>query len=288
MNGTIESRLFSIVNVTLLTIIGLVTLFPLYYVFVVSFTDPSEYYKNPYVIFPKNWSFESYTFLLGTSTFVRSIGVSLFLSTVGTALSLVITATISYALSIQRFQGRRFILLAILLTTIIQPGIIPNYLLVREIGLINSVWSLIIPVVTGGWYVLLMKGFFDSIPQSLEEAARIDGCQDFDVWWRIVLPLSLPALAAFGLFFAVQYWNTFFHAILYINDHSKWPLQVILRNMLIDAAASEVGGGAVEQRLPTETLKMAAVVIGTVPILLVYPFLQKHFAKGAMVGSVKG
>jgi putative aldouronate transport system permease protein len=288
MNGTIESRLFSIVNVTLLTIIGLVTLFPLYYVFVVSFTDPSEYYKNPYVIFPKNWSFESYAFLLGTSTFVRSIGVSLFLSTVGTALSLVITATISYALSIQRFQGRRFILLAILLTTIIQPGIIPNYLLVREIGLINSVWSLIIPVLTGGWYVLLMKGFFDSIPQSLEEAARIDGCQDFDVWWRIVLPLSLPALAAFGLFFAVQYWNTFFHAILYINDHSKWPLQVILRNMLIDAAASEVGGGAVEQRLPTETLKMAAVVIGTVPILLVYPFLQKHFAKGAMVGSVKG
>ncbi len=165
------------------------------------------------------------------------------------------------------------------------------FLLVRQLDLINSLWSLILPALTSGWYVLLMKGFFDSIPPSLEEAATIDGCNDINIWYRIILPLSLPAMAAFGLFYAVAYWNTFFTALLYINDFEKWPLQVLLQNLLIDS--STAAGGEVaqqisaERQVPSETLKMAAVVIGTVPILLVYPFLQKHFAKGAMVGSVK-
>jgi putative aldouronate transport system permease protein len=187
---------------------------------------------------------------------------------------------------------KRAFLMLILLTTLFNPGIIPPYLLVRELGLIDSLWSLIIPVLTSGWYVLLMKGFFDSIPDALEEAAIIDGCTDFGIFYRIILPLSLPAMAAFGLFYAVAYWNTFFHAILYINDVAKWPLQLLLRNMLIDASTASGGAAAAElaseQRIPPETLKMAAVVIATFPILCVYPFLQKHFAKGVMLGSVKG
>lgn len=286
-----RDRLFNATNLFLLTVIGLVTLFPLYYVLVVSFSDPAEFIRNKATLFPKKWSLDSYRYLLSTNSFMRAMGNSAFLATVGTMLSLFVTSCLSYALSRRRLQGRRVMLLLILLTTLFNPGIIPPYLLIRDLHLINSTWSLILPVLTSGWYVLLMKGFFDSIPSSLEEAARIDGCNDIGVWWRIILPLSLPSLAAFGLFYAVAYWNTFFTALLYINDFNKQPLQVLLQNMLIDSSTASGGTAAVEitaeQQIPSETLKMAAVVIATVPILMVYPFLQKHFAKGAMVGSVK-
>lgn len=286
-----KDRLFNATNLFFLTVIGLVTLFPLYYVLVVSFSDPAEFIRNKATLFPKKWSLDSYRYLLSTNSFTRAMGNSAFLATVGTMLSLFVTSCLSYALSRRRLQGRRVMMLLILLTTLFNPGIIPPYLLIRDLNLINSTWSLILPVLTSGWYVLLMKGFFDSIPSSLEEAARIDGCNDIGVWWRIILPLSLPSLAAFGLFYAVAYWNTFFTALLYINDFNKQPLQVLLQNMLIDSSTASGGTAAVEitaeQQIPSETLKMAAVVIATVPILMVYPFLQKHFAKGAMVGSVK-
>ncbi|TBL79177.1 carbohydrate ABC transporter permease [Paenibacillus thalictri] len=279
-------------NGTVLTLIALVTLFPLYYVFVVSFTDPSEYIASRgLVLFPQQWTLSSYEYLLSTQAFPRSIGVSIYLAVAGTLLSLLVTSGLAYALSRKQMPARRVLQLIILVTLLFNPGIIPPYILVKSLGLIDSIWSLIIPVLTSGWYVLLMKGFFDSIPVSLEEAAKMDGGNDVGIWLRIVLPLSLPAMAAFGLFYAVAYWNTFFTAILYINDFQKWPLQVLLRNMLIDSSTS-VGGAvaqemSAEQRIPPETLKMAAVVIATTPILLVYPFLQKHFAKGAMVGSIK-
>ncbi len=274
----------------MLLIISLICMFPLYYVGVLSFTDPDEYIKSGVLLFPEKWSLVSYEFILSSRSFVRSIGVSTFLATAGTLLSLFVTAGIAYMLSRKRLPGRRLLMLMILLTTLFQPGIIPAYLLVRELGLINSVWSLIIPVLSSGWYVLLMKGFFDGIPDELEEAAAIDGCGDIRAWVRIILPLSLPAMAAFGLFYAVAYWNTFFHAVLYINDQDIMPLQVVLRNMLIDSSLS-AGGSSADigyEQPPSETIKMAAVVVATVPILLVYPFVQKHFAKGAMVGSVKG
>lgn len=291
MRRSLGDKIFDYINVIGLGIFGLICLFPIYYVFVLSFTDPIEYYKGGLILFPTDWTIKSYQFLLSTKAFPRAIGVSVFLATVGTALSLIVTSAFSYALSRRRLMGRRAIMLLVLVTMLFSPGLIPHYLLVRELGMINSIWSLIIPGLTSGWYVLLMKGFFDSIPVSLEEAAVIDGANDIGVWWRIILPLSLPALAAFGLFYAVHYWNTYFNAVMYINDFKKLPLQVLLRNMLVDP--STVGGGEMAQaamaevRIPAETLKMAAVVIATLPIMLVYPFLQKHFAKGAMVGSVK-
>ncbi|BFT74165.1 carbohydrate ABC transporter permease [Paenibacillus sp. P36] len=284
--------LFPIINYTVLALIGLVTLFPLYYVVVVSFMDPSEYLKGGLRLFPSTWSLASYKYLLSTKSFLNASMISGFLAIVGTFCSLVITAALSYALSRRRMPARRAILLLILLTTLFNPGMIPPYLLIRDLHLINSIWALIIPVLTSGWYVILMKGFFDSIPDSLEEAAQMDGCNDIGIWFRIILPLSLPSLAAFGLFYAVSYWNTFFSAVLYMTDASKWPLQVLLQNMLIDSSTAAGGGAAQElmneQSIPPETLKMAAVVIATVPILFVYPFLQKHFAKGVMVGSIKG
>ncbi|WP_274648581.1 carbohydrate ABC transporter permease [Paenibacillus humicola] len=293
MKESLGSRLFNTCNYGVLGIIGAITLFPLYYVFVVSFTDPHEFAdKNGFILFPVHWSTSAYDYLFSTSAFLKATGVSTFLATVGTALSLMVTSAIAFGLSRKRLRGRRFILIGIVLTLLFNPGFIPPYLVVRELGLINSVWSLIVPVLTSGWYVILMKSFFDNIPVELEEAAMIDGSTDLGTFFRIVLPLSAPALAAFGLFYAVAYWNTFFTAVLYINDFAKVPLQIVLRNMLVDSSTSTGGATAVEmvsdQQIPTQTIKMAAVVISTLPILCVYPFLQKHFTKGVMLGSVKG
>ncbi|MCR8656556.1 carbohydrate ABC transporter permease [Paenibacillus endoradicis] len=293
MRESIESKVFNIANTIILIGIGIITLFPLYYVFVVSFTDAKEYAdKNGFILFPTEFSTAAYQYLFTTSSFIKATGVSVFLATVGTALSLFVTAAISFGLSRKRLRGRSFIMIGIVLTILFNPGIIPPYLVVREFGLINSVWALIIPVLTSGWYVLLMKSFFDSIPVELEEASMIDGNSDLGTFFRIVLPLSIPSLAAFGLFYAVAYWNTFFSAVLYIQDYAKMPLQIVLRNMLVDSSMSTSGAAAMEMmsegHIPTETIKMAAVVISTVPILCVYPFLQKHFAKGVMLGSVKG
>ncbi|TBL72402.1 carbohydrate ABC transporter permease [Paenibacillus thalictri] len=287
-----ESRLFGAVNGVLLGIVGILTLFPLYYVFVVSFTDPAEYIsKQGFVLFPEKWSLLSYKYILSTSAYLNATGVSVYLAVVGTALSLIVTASLAYGLSRKRLKIRRPLMLMILFTILFSPGIIPHYILVRDLGLINSLWSLIIPALSSGWYVFLMKSFFDSIPPSLEEAAMMDGYNDVGIFFRIILPLSLPAMAAFGLFYAVGYWNTYFTAVLYINDSTKWPLQILLQNILIDSSTSSQGSGAAEimneQQLPAQTLKMAAVVVATVPILLVYPLLQKHFAKGVMLGSIK-
>jgi putative aldouronate transport system permease protein len=293
MKVSLGGRLFNGLNTILLVVIGLVTLFPLYYVFVISFTEPHEYLmKNGFVLFPQNWSLVSYKYLLNTDAFKVAMLNSTFLATVGTGLSLIFTAAMAFGMSRKRLRGRKIMMMMVLLTILFNPGIIPNYIVVRDFGLINSIWSLIIPVLVSGWNVILMKSFFDSIPVELEDAAMIDGCTDLGTFFRIVLPLSAPALAAFGLFYAVGYWNTFFNAILYINDFTKVPLQVVLRNMLIESDTTTGGAAAVEMmsenQLPTQTLKMAAVVIATVPILAVYPFLQKHFAKGVMLGSVKG
>ncbi|MFE5318491.1 carbohydrate ABC transporter permease [Paenibacillus sp. NPDC056579] len=293
MKLSLGDRIFNGLNTAVLLIIGLLTIFPLYYVFIVSFTDPIEYMqKSGFVLFPESWSLAAYKYLLDTDMFKNATLVNLFLASVGTGLSLIFTSAMAFGMSRKRLRGRKLMMLMILLTILFNPGIIPNYLIVRDLGMINSVWSLIIPVLVSGWNVILMKSFFDSIPAELEDAAMIDGCNDLSTFFRIVLPLSAPALAAFGLFYAVGYWNTFFNAILFINDYTKAPLQVVLRMMIVDSETSTGGAAAAEMvsenQLPKQTIKMAAVVIATLPILAVYPFLQKHFAKGVMLGSVKG
>ncbi|GAA4868778.1 carbohydrate ABC transporter permease [Paenibacillus vulneris] len=285
---TLGDSVFRYTNGALLALLAFLTCFPFYYVVVVSFTDPGEYLQKKWVLFPDHWSIASYEYLLSTKAFLRSVGNSAFLAIVGTICSLTVTSMMAYALSRKRMRGRKAILFMVLLTMLFSPGLIPHYMLVRQMGLIGSVWSLIIPALASGWNVILMKGFFDSIPAELDESAAIDGSNDIRTWVTIVLPLSLPAIAAFALFDAVGYWNQFFSALLYLNDSSQWPIQVLLQNMLLNASNTDLQAYDVSmQPPPSEMLKMAAVVVATVPILLVYPFLQKHFAKGAMVGSIK-
>lgn len=287
-----KDRLFEIVNGGTLILFSLAMIFPIYYTIVLSFTAPTEYYTRDLILWPRDWSLDAYKYLLDNGLFVNSFMISVFLATVGTVLSLLVTGGLAYAISCKRLRFRKTMMFMILLTFLFTPGLVPLYMVVRNLGLIDSIWSLIFSSLTSGWYVLLMKGFFDSIPDSLEEAARIDGATEIGVFWRIIIPLSMPAIVAFGLFFAVGYWNTYFNGIMFINEQTKWPLQVLLQNMLVDPTTMGGGGEAkissqMNRQMPTETLKMAAVVIATIPIMLVYPFLQKHFAKGAMVGSVK-
>ncbi|HBM80233.1 MAG: carbohydrate ABC transporter permease [Clostridiales bacterium] len=288
MKESKNDRIFGIFNIILLVIAALIIILPFYYVVIISFTDPTEYLaKQGFVFFLNKPSLASYKYLLSTSTFKRATSVNIFITIIGTMLSLIVTAAFAYGLSRKRLVGRRVLQFIVLITLIFDPGIIPNYLVVRNLKLIDNIWSLIIPTLTSGWYIILMKNFFDSMPTELEEAALIDGCTDAGVFFKIILPLSAAALSAFGLFFAVGYWNTFFKAILYINSPEKWPLQVLLQNMLIDSVTSEAGQEGGEMP-PAETIKMAAVIISTLPILFVYPFLQKNFTKGILIGSVKG
>ncbi|WP_327196581.1 carbohydrate ABC transporter permease [Paenibacillus vortex] len=179
------------------------------------------------------------------------------------------------------------------MTMLFNPGMIPNFLLVESMGLMDTIWSLILPAVTSAWYVFLMRNFYQELPEELEEAAKIDGSNDIGVFFKIMLPISLPAIAAFGLFFAVGFWNTYFNGVLYINSEELRPMQVVLQMMLIQASTNVADPSVAamlqsEQMLPPETIKMAAVVVASLPIILVYPFLQKYFVKGMLVGSIKG
>ncbi|TVY07584.1 carbohydrate ABC transporter permease [Paenibacillus cremeus] len=293
MKSTLGSRVFDTFNYLFLAFVSLSTLLPFLYVIIVSFTDPTEYATRPFVLFPYKWSLASYQFILSTPTFLNSLSISAFLAIIGTACSLLITSGLSYALSRKKFRLKRQVLMAILFTMLFNPGMIPNYLLIKQMGLINTVWALILPVLTSAWYVILMKSFYQEIPDELEESAKIDGCTDIGVFFRVMLPVSLSAIAAFSLFFAVAYWNTYFSAVLYINKDVLRPMQVVLQVLLIQAS-TQVGDPAVaqmlqsDQMLPKETIKMSAVVVASLPIIIVYPFLQRYFVKGMMVGSVKG
>ncbi|MGG1634258.1 carbohydrate ABC transporter permease [Paenibacillus sp. NRS-1760] len=278
---------------TALGLIGLITLLPFLYVIVVSFTDPSEYLRKSLIIIPEKWSLSSYKYILSTPMFMRSLGVSGFLAVVGSAIGIIVTSALAYALSRRRFFGKKFFLVAILMTMLFNPGMIPNFLLVESLGLIDTVWSLILPAITSAWYVFLMRNFYQELPEELEEAAKIDGCNDIGVFFRIMFPISMPAVAAFGLFFAVGFWNTYFNGVLYINSDELRPMQVVLQMMLIQASTNIADPSVAamlqsEQMLPPETIKMAAVVVASLPIIMVYPFLQKYFVKGMLVGSVKG
>lgn len=277
----------------MLTLVGLVTFLPFLYVILVSFTDPVEYSSKSFVLIPQTWSLASYEYILSTKTFLRSMGISGILAVGGTLLSLVVTSSLAYVLSRRRLKGRAFILFAILITMLFNPGMIPNYLLIDKLGLMDSIWALILPSLTSAWYVFLMRNFYLEVPDELEEAAKIDGCSDIGVYFRIMIPVSASAMAAFGLFFAVAYWNTYFAGVLYINSDALRPMQVILQLMLVQSS-TQVADPSVahmlgsEQVMPPQVIKMAAVVISSIPIVVVYPFLQKYFTQGMMVGSVKG
>ncbi|MBD2846563.1 carbohydrate ABC transporter permease [Paenibacillus sp. IB182496] len=200
-----------------------------------------------------------------------------------------VTSLLAYPLSKQRIIGRRFFLMLIAFTLIFNGGLIPTFLVVQQTGLINTTWAMVIPTLVTTFYFFIMKTFFEGLPEELEDAAKIDGSNYLGILLRIVLPLSMPVMATIGLFIAVGQWNSFFDALIYLNDRDMFPLQIHLRNIVIAnsaAAQTEVRDG--EEMIIMETVKYATIMFATLPILFTYPFIQKYFVQGAMIGSVKG
>ncbi|MDQ0889465.1 putative aldouronate transport system permease protein [Paenibacillus sp. V4I9] len=276
---------------TVLTLFALVTLFPLYYVVVVSLTPYIEVMKNGgFVIWPEHLTFQAYKEIFGSARIPQALKITVFITVVGTTLNLVVTTLLAYPLSKKSVPGRNFILMALVFTMIFSGGIIPLYIMVRSLGLYDSVWALVIPGMVSTFNLLIVKTYFENLPAEVEEAAKVDGCSDIQTLFRIVLPLSAPIMATIGLFYGVTHWNEYFKGIFYISDKTLMPMQVVLRSMIqAPNVSSELSINSLAlDALPPETIKMAVVVVATLPLLIIYPFLQKYFVKGALLGSVKG
>ncbi|NHN32886.1 carbohydrate ABC transporter permease [Paenibacillus agricola] len=271
-------------------LISLICIAPFIYIVSVSLTDPSVYVPFKLYLIPDKISFASYAYILSTPSFISAIKNTLFVTIVGTALNIAFTYTMAYALTKKQMPHRNLFLGVVIFALLFNAGIVPNYLLVKNLGLMNSLWALILPVLTNSWSLIVAKSFIDALPEELEESAKIDGCTDLGIFFRIIIPLSKASIATLTLFFAVGHWNTYFTALIYLTDSDKRTLQVYVKSLLVDASTSGAGStGSVDLlNLPSETVRMATVILAMLPIMAVYPFVQRYFIKGAMLGSIKG
>ncbi|MCQ6557227.1 carbohydrate ABC transporter permease [Paenibacillus mendelii] len=276
----------------LLGIFGFLTLFPLYYVFVMSITPYSEVLRNGgFIILPTSFTVDAFQAIFSSKTVPQALKITIFITVVGTFLNLAVTTLLAYPLSKKFIPGRNNILIIIVFTMLFSGGLIPLYLVVRATGLMDTVWSLIIPGLVSTFNMLIMKTYFENLPAEVEEAAKVDGCGDVGTLFRIVLPLSAPIMATIGLFYGVGHWNAYFQGIMYLNDKTLYPIQVVLRNMIQTPNVSQelaISNPMLLQTLPPETIKMATVVVAIIPVLVIYPFLQRYFVKGMLLGSIKG
>ncbi|MCY8907302.1 carbohydrate ABC transporter permease [Bacillus atrophaeus] len=288
-HNTKAGRMFDVCNILFLGGVGAITILPFLYIIAGSFATEAELAQRSFFIFPKTFTLDAYRYVFSTPTFIRSMGVSIFITVVGTAVQLFFTFTMAYPLAKRHVKGRNLLLNLVIFSMLFSGGMIPTYIVVKSLGLLDSYWALILPMAINPFNLIIIKNFFQQLPRELEESAKIDGCSEIGVFWRIALPLSKPVIATFALFYAVGIWNDFFHALLYINDSAKWPLQMVLRQVTILSDLTAANGDMVQNTVPPEQgIKLAVIVIATIPILAVYPFLQKHFAKGILIGSVKG
>lgn len=283
---TLASKIFKAVVIVL---VSLSILFPLLVVVSTSIASEEQIIESGgYVVFPREVSFEAYATLFRGPFMLRALAVSVFVTVVGTLVALTVTTLAAYATS-RPVLFARPVLFMILFTLLFAPGLIPMLLMVRSLGLLDSIWSLILPGAMSAFNFVVLRSFFQGLPNELTEAAQIDGASDFTILRRVVLPLSKAPLAVVGLFYAVGFWNAFFNALLYLQRRSDlYPVQVILRSYVIQGnslAADQLG---VDRVPPPQSLQMAIVMVALVPILCVYPFLQKHFTKGVITGAVKG
>lgn len=277
---------FTIFNYTFFVVMGLIMLYPFWYILMYSFSDPSRTTLSNLYLIPDGFSLETYKFAFGKKILMTGFKNSVFLTLVGTGLDMVISVLLAYPLSREYFPGKKMINSFVIFPMLFGGGMIPTYLVVKSLGLLDSVWSLIFVSLVNVYNLLILCRFFKGIPQSLIEAARIDGCGEVRILGTIVLPLSKAVMATIALFYAVQHWNGFLEATIYINTDSHWPLQVVLRN-IIQMVSADLSGGE-SMFMNPENFKMAAIIITVFPIICIYPFLQKHFTQGVMLGAVKG
>jgi putative aldouronate transport system permease protein len=286
--NTRGGRVFDVVNIVILTVIGLFALFPFAFVIVRSFATESELASSSFFLWPKQVSFEAYSAIFSTPTFTRALITTIAVTAVGTVIQLLLTVTMAYPLAKRDLPGRNLILSGVLFAMLFSGGMIPTFLIVKQLGMLDTYWALILPLAINPFSLIIIKNFFQNLPPELEESAKVDGATELGVFWRIILPLSKPVLATFALFYAVGIWNDFMSPLLYLNNSSMWTLQMFLQQVTSAsdlATAQDNNPGYVP---PAQGIKYAVIIVATIPVLIFYPFLQKHFAKGMLIGAVKG
>ena len=292
-NMTKSEKVYIITAHILLVVLALVTLVPLLSVFITSFVGSSEIARRgQFILWPEHFETAAYTILFHSDKMYTGYMNTLIVVFVGTSLSMLFTICLAYPLSKKDLRFRNGMLAVVFFTMLFSGGMVPNYILVKELTLLNTRWALILPYLCNTWNMLLMRNFFYAIPSSLEEAAELDGANQYQTLVRVILPLSLPSIATIAMFYGVSYWNAWFPGVMYLTKNNLLPIQNIMRSIIISASGQlEEMGVLMDEvkEMPTShTLKCASIVVSTLPILCVYPFIQKYFVKGVMVGSVKG
>jgi putative aldouronate transport system permease protein len=282
---------FDVINIIFLTVVLLVVLYPLLFVLSASFSDSMAVMKGEVILLPKSPSLKAYRAVFENEDIMTGYKNTILYTVVGTAVNLIMTIAGAYPISRKDFKGRRILILFFTFTMFFSGGLIPSYLVNTTLGLNNNFWVMILPGAISVWNMFIMRAFFQNgIPGELQEAAFIDGCSNIGILFRIVLPLSAPILSVMLMYYGVGHWNAYFTAFIYFRDREKFPLQLILREILIKNDMDQMmeGETLVTQELLSEGIKYAVIVVASVPVLLLYPFLQKYFVKGVMVGALKG
>lgn len=281
-------ELFPIVNGTLFVLLCLTMIAPIVHLLAVSLSSPIYADARLVTFWPKGFNIEVYKTIFGMENIWRAMGVSIYITVGGTLLALAFTSTLAYSLSRPQMSGRKWILRGIIVTFVFSAPLIPNYLVIRALSMENTLWALMVPGALSAFYVIIMKTFFQGISSEMFDAAKIDGCSELGTFSRIAIPMSMPVIATVALFVAVGQWNNYFSALIYIRDKDLLPLQVLLRNLVVEEQANSMTQATeVAVNMTPEMMKAGITLVATAPILIVYPFLQKYFVKGAMVGSLK-
>lgn len=283
-------RLFLFVNMFILIVVCLLTFLPILHVLAQSFSDSVAIDSGKVTLVPVNFTLDNYKYVFQDASIWRAYGVTIFITVAGTLFNLLATASLAYPLSRKEMIGRKYILLMVLFTMIFSAPLIPTFLLIQELGLLNSLWALILPGAISAFNLFVMRSFFMRLPDDLIDAGRIDGLGEIRILFQLILPLSKPALATLGIFYAVSHWNSYFNALMFIDDRKLYPLQLKLREMIVSGSVRLNDPSSAFYSSHTsspEGIKMATIIVATVPILCIYPFLQKHFVKGFMLGSLK-
>jgi putative aldouronate transport system permease protein len=269
---------------------ALIIIYPFYNSVLVSFVTQSEYTRTPFMLFPKHITLINYQFVFTSDTIWKGFKVTMITTFLGLAYSMFLTITIAYPLAKKSFPGKGLFLNLIILTMFFGGGLIPYYLLIKNLGMVNSLAALIIPAGINTFYMLIVRNYFMSLPDELEESAKIDGASDPVILWKIILPISLPVIVTIGLFYSVDKWNDWFNAVLFIKEADKFPVQTVLRNIISNTQVKSSSGvpPAMQKEAFDDGVKMASILITMLPIMCVYPFVQKYFMKGIMLGALKG
>ena len=278
-------KLFLIINAILLIALAWVTLYPFLYVAAASFSDKLFIMQGKIGIIPIGFTTQAYESVFTYPNLWQSYGNTIFYMTAGTAINMVMTVFGAYALSRRQLLVRTFFTFFIVFTMWVNAGMIPTFLVVRDLGMYDSIWAILLPGAISTYNLVVMRTFFTSIPVSLEEAAKIDGCNDMQALLKIILPLSIPSLVTIGLFYMVAHWNSFMPALIYLRSKERFPLQLILREIIMQNAMQDMLYS--NDNVISESIKYATIIVATLPILCVYPFIQKYFVKGVMIGAVK-